>query len=178
MMPHSLATREQMVSFFEKGMNRRAIAAKLGVSYGSVCKLIKAYLAQGRSALSTNYQNCGRKATYDSRIYERAVEMKGENNLLGAGYILLQLAEEFPGQALPKERQLQYVFKRGGLQPQKTRRPRDESGWARQPLECVQVDAKERLHTADGRPCCYLNYVDEATGSELDAFAFPLRPYK
>ncbi|MBK9015301.1 MAG: hypothetical protein IPM82_15270 [Saprospiraceae bacterium] len=44
--------------------------------------------------------------------------------------------------------------------------------WATQAFERVQVDAKERLRTKDGKACCYLNFIDEY-GAELDAFVFP-----
>ena len=94
----------------------------------------------------------------------------------GAGFILVKLETDIPNTALPSERRLQQIFKSKNLQPKKSKPPRGKAKWAKKAFDRVQVDAKERLKTADGQDCCYLNFTDEATGSVLDAFVFSLCP--
>jgi transposase len=173
---HDYATRTEIIR--RHGLNESAIliSRELGVSYSSVRQLINRYREHGPAGLNPNYSTCGRSPTYSSQMIDRAIAMKAKHVDWAAPYILLQLAKEFAGQALPGARRLQQVFKACELQPHRTRHKRSAHKWATAPLECVQVDAKERLVTAQGQPCCYLNFVDEYTGSELDAFVFPLRP--
>jgi hypothetical protein len=73
---------------------------------------------------------------------------------------------------------LQNYFQKYGVQPKKNKLPKTKGEWAKAPFGRVQVDAKECLTTRDGQSCCYLNFTDEYTGSELDAFVFPLRKDK
>ena len=179
MRPHDHHLRAEAVRLcVEDGLSQAAISRKLGVSYDSVRTWVKRYKAHGAKGLLPAYSNCGRSPVFNSRIIERALEYKTRHPEWGTGFIRLKLEDDFPGQPLPKSRRLQQVFKAKGVQPERTRLPKTKGSWAARPFDRVQVDAKERLKTADGQVCCYLNFVDEHTGSELDAFVFPLCPHQ
>lgn len=178
MKPYSSQVRQEAVRLYESGKSQKSISVELQVSYKTICNWIKRYKAGSLKGLIPAYSSCGRKQKYPQEIIDRAVWYKREHSLWGAGFILLKLAEDFPNIELPKERQLQNYFQKYGVQVKKDRLPRPKGNWATAPFERVQVDAKECLTLADGSPCCYLNFTDEYTGSDLDAFVFPLRPNK
>ena len=174
MKAHDFATRSEIIRRHEDQQSAISISHSLKVSYSSVRQVIKRYRQAGEAGLATGYARCGRRATYSPQVLDLALGMKRQHPAWGAPYILLRLREALPSAALPGARRLQQVFRQQALHPHRTSRRCGSGRWAAQPLECVQVDAKERLVTADGRSCCYLNFVDEFTGSELDAFVFPL----
>lgn len=172
---HDYATRAEIIRRHLLQDSAASISRTLGVSYSAVRQLINRYRAAGPAGLTPNYSACGRPPTYEDALIDRAVRMKIKHADWGAPYILLQLGKACSGQDLPSARRLQQIFKDRELQPHRSRRKRTHRKWASAPFACVQVDAKEQLVTATGQSCCYLNFVDEYTGSELDAFVFPLR---
>jgi hypothetical protein len=179
MVAHNQAVRVRAIELHRQGTKMTQIARQLQVSYDSIRTWVRRHGAEGEKGLASRYGRCGRRVDGQrERIRQRALALKKEERDWGAPFILLHLADEFPGAALPGARSLQRWFRAGGLQPARTRLPRARAGWAGAAFERVQVDAKERLSTADGRPCCYLNFTDEYTGSELDAFVFPLCPHQ
>ncbi len=175
MKAHNLSLRLQAVRLhFDEHLPMKSISNHLNVSYGAVRSWVRAYRLGGEAGLAVRYRNCGRRCSYEPRIIAQALALKKQHEDWGAGFILVKLRELFPESALPGQRWLQKLFRRHGLQPQRTQLPPNPSGWAKGPLDRVQVDAKERLRTRDHKACCYLNFVDEFTGSELEAFVFPL----
>ena len=171
---HSYEKRLQAIEYWESGQKRSWISTTLGVNYDTLCEWIKRYKTSGAEGLRTRYSNCGKSSQIKEAIRERAMDLKRAHPAWGSGYIRVKLSEEFDRDRIPCTRQLQRYFVKGGLMEQTTRLPRHAADWVRRPLERVQVDAKERLETADGKPCCYLTYTDEHSGSVLDAFVFPL----
>lgn len=175
--PHSQQTRLEAIRLFgDENLSKAAISRRLQVSYTSVRTWLSRYQAQGDQGLIPAYSACGRPAQFSPQVICQALEYKRLHPLWGAPFILLKLADDFPNTQLPKARRLQQLFRREGLQPKRNRFPRGPGKWAKRPFDRVQVDAKELLKTADGQACCYLNFTDEYTGSELDAFVFPLCP--
>lgn len=177
MKPHNQQTRMEAVRLFrEEGISKAEISRKLNVSYDSTRSWIKRYEEFGEKGLVPDYSACGRCPRFSQKVIQRALKYKDKHKEWGAPFILVKLEDDFPGEVLPGPRRLQQIFKKEGLQPQRTRLPRGKASWAERPFDRVQVDAKERLKTADGKDCCYLNFTDEHTGSDLDAFVFPLCP--
>lgn len=175
MLPHTQQVRQEAARLFDNEKKSMAeISRQLGVSYNSIRTWIKRYKAEGMKGLLPKYSNCGRISQFSEDVIERAVAYKRSHSQWGAPFILLKLQDDFPDQDFPKARRLQQIFREKDLQPRRSRLPKQQDFWAKQPFDRVQVDAKERLKTADGKDCCYLNFTDEHTGSELDAFIFPL----
>lgn len=176
-MPHSQQTRlEALRLVLGEELSKTAICRRLGISRSSLSSWLKRYQAQGEKGLLPNYSACGRRADYSPAVIQKAIAYKGRHALWGAPFILLKLADDFPAEALPTARRLQQIFQVKGLQPSRNRLPKRKRKWAKRPFDRVQVDAKELLKTADSQACCYLNFTDEYTGSDLDAFVFPLCP--
>lgn len=176
MKAHPQQVRQEALSGYRSGKTLKSISEELGVSYRTVRTWMKKYRETGEKGLVPDYSSCGKKSTFSQEVIDYAVALKREHPLWGAGFIRLKLEDEYPGKPLPKERQIQNYFLRYGVSvPKKDKLPAGSGDWAKAPFDRVQVDAKECLTTGDGKPCCYLNFTDEYTGADLDAFVFPLR---
>jgi hypothetical protein len=99
--------------------------------------------------------------------------MKREHPTWGAGLIRLELLARFPDQPLPKERAIQRWFRAAGLQPRRAQGPPVERERGKEPHAVWEVDAKERMHLADGSPTSVLTMTDEASGALLGVTPFP-----
>jgi len=178
MTPHDQQTRHRAVSLhLDEGVSMLEVSRRLRIAYRSVRTWVKRYKAQGEQGLIADYSTCGSSTRLSKKVIDKAIYHKGKHPEWGAPFILIKLEDEFPDEPLPGARYLQKIFLREGLNPKRTRLPGGDGDWAAHVFDRVQVDAKECLRTADGADCCYMNYVDEHSGSELDAFVFPLRPY-
>jgi transposase len=173
---HSHDVRLKAIDLWKEGQKKAKISRELGVDYDTLLGWIKRYSQEGDHGLCVRYERCGRKTGEKmSAVQSRAIELVGEHQEWGAGYVRLKLLEEFPGVPIAQPRQIQRWIAKSGVRPKGTKLPPVQVDWASKPLDRVQVDAKERLKTKDGKECCYLNFIDEHTGAELDAFVFPLR---
>jgi len=173
MQAHSQRERQTAIDLHLSGQRLTVISKTLGIHYDLVRSWIKRYKTEGESSIVPRYGNCGRHSKVAAVVKESALAYKRQHPQWGASFIRLQLLEAYPDLMIPKERRLQQWFRQSGLQSRKTRLPQPGRQWASRPLQCVQVDAKEELKTKDGKPCCYLTFTDEYTGSALDAFVFP-----
>ena len=179
MISHGIEKRRQAYDLWRTGIKKSVIARELEVDYDTLLVWTKRFSKEGESGLDLRYQNCGLRSLADAPIRARAIELRQTHKDWGAEYIRLHLEREFPGQKIVQPNQIRHWISKAGLVAKKTKLPSTTSAeWANKPLQRVQVDANEQLRTADGKPCCYLNFIDECTGSELDAFVFPLWPYQ
>lgn len=175
MKPHPQQLRLLAVKLHsEEGLSIREISRRLSVSVPTISEWLDKYKGEGVQGLSTRYHLSGRCVGFNNSIIDKALLYKRQHPQWGAPFILVKLEDDFPGQQLPSARWLQKIFQQKQVQIQRTRLPKGKVNWATKAFDRVQVDAKERLKTADGQACCYLNFTDEYTGSELDAFLFPL----
>jgi transposase len=178
MKAHTQQTRLEAIRLYaEENKSLSWIREELNISYTSLRSWIKRYKSKGEQGLLPNYSACGRSREFSQEVVQRAVDYKKEHEDWGAPFILLKLEDDFARQPLPSVRRLQQIFQQLELQPKKDNLPKGDGKWAKHAFDRVQVDAKERLKTADGQDCCYLNFTDEYTGSVLDAFLFPLFPH-
>lgn len=173
MKAHPLSIRQKAIALHGQGKKLTDISSELAVSYDSVCDWVKRSLSEGTSCVTVRYSNCGRRSQVDPEVKQLALNLKGKHEEWGAPFIRLQLLVAFPGAFIPQPRHIQRWFVQAGLKPLRTRLPKTPADWAASPLACVQVDANEKLKTADGKDCCYLTFTDEYTGSALGAFVFP-----
>lgn len=172
---HSLAKRQEAYRMWESGEKKSVIARTLEIDYDTLLGWTKRFKSEGLPGTTLQYHRCRRKVIIDEAIKTRAIALRQLHSGWGSPYIRLQLIEEFGVSKVPSTRHIQRWLKASGLIEASTRLPQVSSCWAKSPLICVQVDAKERLETTDGQPCCYLNFTDEHSGAVLDAFVFPLR---
>lgn len=177
MVAHTQRTRQNAYEMWVEGYKASEISRALRVDYDTLLGWVKRFKQEGSGGLSLRYQNCGRRSNPDDPIRQRAIAIRKQHPQWGAEYIRLNLEREFEGKKIVCANQIRRWLKIAGLMEGSTRLPQTTNArWADRPLRRVQVDAKERLHTADGNPCCYLNFIDEHSGAALDAFVFPLCP--
>lgn len=178
MRAHNHETRQEAIRRWQAGEKKSDISRALEVDYNTLLGWIKRFQSEGLAGLGVRYSGCGRKPASTGLVVERAKEMRKAHPDWGGGYIRLNLLRELPGEKVPGERQLQRQLAGAGLGVRRTKLPSVAADWATKAFERVQVDAKERLRTRDAKECCYLNFIDEYTGAELDSFVFPLRAHQ
>ncbi len=176
MLPHSEEKRRRAYELWRMGKKKSVISRELGVDYDTLLIWIKRFSVEGEAGIRLRYERCGRKPVTDDPVRMRAIELRQQHADWGADYIRLHLQREFPQSKIVQSNQIRIWLRKAGLMAKKTRLPQGSNDWVARPLQRVQVDAKEQLKTADGKPCCYLNFIDEHTGAELDAFVFPPCP--
>lgn len=175
MQAHNYEVRRKAIDLWKAGQKQTDISRHLGVDYDTLLGWIQRYKQEGEHGLSLRYERCGRKPRVEiGPVEAKAIELIGKHEEWGAGYLRLHLLRAFPGESIPQPRQIQRWIAKSGVRAKRSKLPPVEADWASKPLERVQVDAKERLKTKDGKECCYLNFIDERTGAALDAFVFPL----
>lgn len=174
MQAHSFDKRQKARKMWQSGAKKSLISRELEIDYDTVLGWCKRFKEEGEAGLYPRYSNCGLKKGASNPIKDRVVALRGLHTDWGAGYIRVNLLREYPGEAIVRPRQIQRWIFEAGLGKKKTKLPPVPTDWASKPLYRVQVDAKEQLKTKDGKPCCYLNFIDESTGAALDAFVFPL----
>ena len=175
MRAHTLHVRQEAITLWQSGQKKSIIARQLGVDYDTLLGWIKRYGQEGENGLGLRYNRSGRAPKESSvMVRGRCLQLAAEHTGWGAAYLRLHLEREFAGQVLVKARQIQRWIAQAGIRAKQTKLPVVEGDWAQRPLQRVQADAKERLQTADGKECCYLNFIDEHSGAALDAFVFPL----
>lgn len=177
MRAHSAEIRQRAYNLWRAGVKKSVISRELSIDYDTLLIWVKRFCAAGESGISPRYEKCGRKASPEDPIRVRAIELRQAHRDWGAEYIRLHLVREFAGSHIVKPNQIRRWLIRAGAMTKKTKLPSPKPEWVDRPLQRVQVDAKEQLQTADGKPCCYLNFLDEHTGCELDAFVFPPCPH-
>ena len=177
MRAHNHETRQEAIRRWQAGEKISVISRALEVDYNTLLGWIKRFQSEGLPGLQVKYSGCGRKPMASEQVVERAKLLRQTHPDWGGGYIRLNLLRDLPGEKVPGERQLQRQLSEAGLGVRRTKLPAVPADWVRKAFERVQVDAKERLRTRDGKECCYLNFVDEYTGAELDAFVFPPRAH-
>lgn len=171
---HSISKRQEAYAMWTAGMKKSVIARQLQVDYDTLLGWVKRFKTEGIAGITLRYNRCGSRKRYAEAVHTQAVALRKGHPAWGCSYIRLHLLKSFDAPEVPSVRQLQRWLRQAGLLEPSTRLPGDPAPWARQPLERVQVDAKEQLQTADGQPCCYLNFTDEHSGAVLDAVVFPL----
>jgi transposase len=175
---HNYAIRRKAYDMWLAKEKKSRISQELGVDYDTVLIWVKRFSAEGEQGLQPRYDRCGRKSVVNDPVRARALALRDQHEEWGAEYIRLELSRQLPEKHLVQPNQIRRWLVNAGKSKPKTKLPGGPSDWARKAFERVQVDAKERLETLDGQPCCYLNYIDEYTGAALDAFVFPLCSYQ
>lgn len=165
----------EAVRSYKSGEPMKKISSRLGVGYSTIRQWIKRYKTQGICGLKSQYWKCGRSSRVSESIKQQAIELKKNHQDWGATFIRIKLQKKYPQTYIPSARQLQRYFVKAQVAEQKQHLPQAQgsSDWAHCPFYRVQVDAKEQLHTADGKACSYLTFTDEHSGAILDCFVFP-----
>lgn len=168
------ATRRRILQGYLAGQAYSALANAFRVNVRTVRSLCQRFEAEGEAGLVPRYAQCGPKQIRSDRLlYRAACFLKRRHPKWGAAFIQLQLEERYPDMPLPAVRTMQRWFKARGLTPRLSKKPQAEKRWATQVHQVWQVDAKERQHTADHTPVCWLSITDEHSTALLAAPVFP-----
>lgn len=172
--PLPFPLRQELVRRHQQGETLPALAESMQIPPATVRNWWQRFRREGEAGLQTRYQRCGPQGPKAGpAVHRAAVAMKREHPAWGAGLIRLELEKQFPDQRLPQVRAIQRWFQKAGLQPPRARRPPMERQRAREPHEVWEIDAKERMHLADGSATSVLTLTDEASGALLGATPFP-----
>ena len=178
MRTHNHHIRMEAIRRWQSGEKKSEISRSMDVDYHCLLRWIARFKEHGEAGLKPKFEHCGRKTKVSPEVKEKIKVFREAHGDWGGAYIRLQAGRTFPDAYIPGTRQVQRLLKAEGLMPKRSRQPVVSADWARRPFERVQTDAKERLVTKDGKPCCYLTLIDEYTGAALEAFVFPLRTHQ
>lgn len=177
MQAHHYQIRKEAIACWKAGEKKSDISRKLGISYHSLLSWIKRHQAEGEDGIVPHYDRSGRHSEMSQEVEDKIKACRKTHEDWGGAYIRLNVGRDLPELFVPGERQIQRMLVKSGQARKPTRQPGVPVEWARHVFERVQADAKERLRTKNGKECCYLNFIDEHSGAELDALVFPLRTY-
>ena len=151
------------------------MAGEFGVSVRSVRRLFACFADLGEDGIAPDYGQCGinHPEKTPQKVRARALQLRRDHPTWGAPLVRIILENETPQRKPPCSRTIQRWFSQEGLAPAPAgRRPVTDASRAEQPHQTWQMDAKERLTLADGKPACWLRVVDEFSGAVLDTFVF------
>lgn len=167
--------RELVVTRYREGVAKSHIAKQLGLSRGTVTTLIKRYESGGQEGLVPNYAACGRRVDRSEDFIFRAYQcLKTWHPGYGYDRISSQISTKRPGLKLPDRRTVYRWWNAKGLVIKRLKTRGRSAPWTKELHEGWQVDAKEKMKLADGSRCCWLNIVDEGSGTVVDPPVFPL----
>jgi len=169
-----MAIRLEIIRRYKTGMKISQIAKEIDLSRGTIHSLINRYLIEGEKGLNPRYSNCGKLRPSEKDFIYRAVRcMRKWHPTWGGEKIHAELLLSRPKLKLPEVRTLYRWFNWEDLTPSRTRLPKAVKSWAKELHEGWQVDAKEEMRTVDGEKQCWLNIVDEHSGTVIDPPVFP-----
>ena len=170
----SAGIRQSILAQYEAGVGISRLSAQFEVSRGSIHTLVQRHKSSGGLGVKPLYGHCGKQRPNGQTLVFRAVRcLKTWHPAWGANKIHAEIKRSRPGWTLPSIRTF-YRWCRW-LQPlaQKSKLPEASRRWAKQLHEGWQIDAKEEMLTADGARQCWLNIVDEHSGTVIDPPVFP-----
>jgi hypothetical protein len=171
------ANRRRLIELYESGKTVAESCRILEIGYAGAAKLIRRYRQEGEQALEVGFYRCGKKSPYTQEIRDAISSAMQENNRLGAPIIRSRLLAGGLYAKVPHERTIQRWMTAQGVSIPRGRRPKQSKDYATQAHDTWQVDAKERVTTADGETHTYLSITDEATTTFLKGHVFPLNPF-
>lgn len=170
-----MAVRTQIVQKYVEGQSISSISAELKISRKTIHTLIDRYKSHGEPGLKPHYRHCGKKRpSADDFVFRAARCLKTWHPSWGGEKIHAEISRARPTLSLPSVRTLHRWFRWNAQVIAKTKLPKAPPKWARTLHEGWQIDAKEHMRTADGQWQCWLNIIDECSGTVIDPPVFPL----
>lgn len=171
----SMALRQTVVNQHQQGIPKSTIACNLQIGRTTVHSLIKLYELEGQAGLKPKYDNCGKSRPQASDFIFRAIRcMRTWHPRWGGDKIRSEVLRLRPSLEAPGVRTFYRWFHWNEQIVSKSKIPKQKPQWAKQLHEGWQIDAKEEILTTDGLKSCWLNIVDEHSGTVIDPPVFPL----
>jgi hypothetical protein len=174
--PISPSIRRLILKGREAGEPVSSLARRLHVSRGSIYKLTQRQEAMGNACLSADYSQSGAgRPDHNDFVYRSVRCMRTWHPYWGAEKIHAEMRLIRPGLKLPHYRTFfRWFHWNGQLESRiKSCPPSSLSIQATHLHEGWQIDAKEELVLANGSKNCWLNIVDEYSGTVIDPPVFP-----
>ena len=171
-----MAVRQLIVDQYQQGIPKSKIACNLQIGRTTVHTVISRYTEQGELGLKPKYDNCGKTRPEDTDFIFRAIRcMRTWHPNWGGDKIRSKMLQLRPELDLPQVRTFYRWFHWNKQIVSKSKVPKEPPRWAKYLHEGWQVDAKEEIRTANGDKNCWLNIVDEHSGTVIDPPVFPLQ---
>lgn len=174
-----MAIRQRLIAQYEQGQSVSWLAEHFQISRGTIYSLIHRYKARGPAGLRPLYSNCGKRRPDAEDFIFRAVRcMRCWHPNWGADKIHAELLRMRPQLKLPSIRTFYRWFRWNEQTQLSSKVPEAPRQWAKHLHEGWQIDAKEKMRIAGGSKHCWLNIIDEHSGTVIDPPVFPLQGYK
>jgi transposase len=163
-----IVLRQKIVASYKKGLRISELSRAYAVSRRSIYNYIKLYDESGEGGLKPSYSNCGRKSLTSSDLPYRVVRcFRTWHPNWGADKIRAEILRLRPKMDLPQVRTIHRWLVQNGQVKKRTKLPSDHKRWAKSLHEGWQVDAKEDMKIGDDSKNCWLNIVDEHSGTVI-----------
>lgn len=170
-----MAVRQSIISHYKKGISKSKLACNFQVGRTTISTLISNYEQQGEQGILTNYDNCGKPRPEETDFIYRAVRcFRTWHPSWGGEKIHAKLKQLRPDLVLPNVRTFYRWFHWNKQITPKSKTPKEPRQWATGLHEGWQIDAKEEMQTEEGQRKCWLNIVDEHSGTVIDPPVFSL----
>ena len=174
-----MAIRQSVISQYKKEIAKSRIACNLKIGRTTVHSIISKYEQEGEKGLIPKYDNCGKPRPQSSDFIFRSIRcMRTWHPSWGGDKIRSKMLQLRPHLDLPEVRTFYRWFHWNKQIDPKSKAPKEQARWAKHLHEGWQIDAKEEILTANGYKNCWLNIVDEHSGTVIDPPVFPLQKDK
>ena len=162
-----IPVRQALWRRWQRGQSATTMAEDLHIPVRTVYSLLRRFRRGGADAVAPSYPSSPPPA---NPLPQAALRLRQQHPSWGAGFILVNLANQDWEAPLPTPRTLQRWFRHAGLGPApRGRRPPTEPRPSRatRPHDVWQMDAVDRVALAHGQRVCWLRITDEASGAIL-----------
>ena len=173
--PLSMAKRQSIVAACKKGEKISKVACQFKVSRQTIYNLINLEASKSSEGLQPRYSNCGKtRPDADQFIYRAVRCMRSWHPGWGAEKIHAEIRCMRPGLKLPHHRTFTRWFNWNNqiVKALCSTLPNEMTKKAMQLHEIWQIDAKEEMVIGDGSKNCWLNIVDEYSGTVIHPLVF------
>lgn len=175
--PVSIAKRQSIVALCKKGEKISKVARDFNVSRRTIYRLIECEKANGSKGLQPRYSNCGKKRPDADQFIYRAVRcIRNWHPGWGAEKIHAEMRRMRPDLKLPHHRTFtRWLHWNKQIEVRlHSKLPDQEAEKAGGLHHIWQIDAKEEMEISDGSKNCWLNIVDEYSGTIIQPPVFSL----
>lgn len=172
--PIACSIRHTVVTLRRRGNKLSEIAKQVGISNSSVKNILRRHRKRGDSGLLTDYANCGQGGIRSEQlVFRQFCALRRWHPSWGYDKIFSMIGAKYPVAKLPTRRTVYRWWRSLGLVVPKSKAPANEKCWASAAHQVWQIDAKEMIPIKTGQRHCWLNIVDEFTGTVIDPPVFP-----
>ena len=162
--------RKKVIQLHQSGESLESISQRFSLTLRSVQRICSRFEKEGEASFLTKYQQGGCPSPFDQSVRDKIAAVKDGDQ--GAPYIRSVMMERHPGLKVPHERTIQRYQKASG-EGRPAGRPRQRPDWTGEPQHTWQIDGKGHVQLGSGKQISWMNIVDEATASDLQAWLFP-----